>query len=165
MSTVSIIYDLGRHGWSNFKLTVGDIAVDIGPFGYCTDALGDLVRAALMLVTSDYRVEVSFDGKPREWRLIIDEGWKPELRLRILSFGDCISVKRPETEGQLLIESHVTADDFARAVQIVAQGIWDTYGAAGYNEAWIGQRGFPLRGLKTLDAALFYDEPPPKTER
>jgi hypothetical protein len=71
MSTVSIIYDLGRYGWSDFKLTVGDVAVDIGPFGYCTDALGDLVRAALMLATSDYCVEVSFDGEPREWRLII----------------------------------------------------------------------------------------------
>ena len=67
MSSVSIVYDLGRHGWSSFQLTVGDSVVDIGPFGYCTDALGDLVRAALMLVTSDYRVEVSFDGEPREW--------------------------------------------------------------------------------------------------
>jgi hypothetical protein len=34
------------------------------------------------------------------------------LRLRVLSFDDCIFVKRPEAEGQLLIESHVTADDF-----------------------------------------------------
>jgi len=74
MSPVSINYDLGRHGWSNFKLTVGDVAVEVGPFGYCTDALGDLVRAALMLATSDYRAEVSFDGEPREWRLVIDEG-------------------------------------------------------------------------------------------
>ena len=84
------------------------------------------------------------------------------MRLRVLSFDDCISVKRPEPEGQLLIEGHVIADDFARAVQTVAQGIWDTYGAAGYNEAWIGQRGFPLRGLKALDAALSFDEPPSK---
>jgi hypothetical protein len=163
MSTVSIIYDLGHHGWSSFKLTVDDIAVDIGPFAYSTDALGDIVRAALMLATSDYHVEISFDGEPQEWRLIIDEGWKPELRLRVLLFDDWTAPKRPETEGQLLMTSHVTADGFARAVQTVAQGIWETYGAEGYNAAWIGRRGFPLRGLKALDAALSHNEPPPKS--
>ena len=46
---VCIQYDLGRHGWSKFRLNVGTASVVVGPFGYCTDALGDLVRAALML--------------------------------------------------------------------------------------------------------------------
>jgi hypothetical protein len=162
MSNISISYDLGSHGWSSFRLTIGDNAIDVGPFGYCTDALGDLVRAALMLGTSDVRVEVSFDSEPREWRIIVDEGWKPELRLRILTFADASPVKWPEEKGQIIIEDRVTADGFARAVQKVGQEIWDTYGATGYNKAWIGRRGFPLRGLKALDAALSYDEPPPK---
>ncbi len=159
MSAVSIAYDLGQHGWSSFELTIRDKAIDIGPFGYLTDALGDLVRAALLMATSDYRAEVRFDGEPRLWRLVVDEGWKPELRLRVFddSFGEGL-----ETDVQLAIEGHVTADDFARAVRTVAQGIWDTYGATGYDEAWTGGRGFPLQGLKALDAALSYDEPPPK---
>src|ERR1700722_5022727 len=98
MSAVSIAYDLGQHGWSSFQLTIGDRAMDIGPFGYCTDALGDLVRAALLIATSDYRVEVRFDGEPREWRLVVDEGWKPELRLRAVPVeGRCGG--RPETDG------------------------------------------------------------------
>ncbi len=158
MSAIAITYDLGRHGWSKFKLTVGDNALDIGPFGYCTDALGDLVRAALLLATSGYCAEVRFDGEPFEWRLVIDEGWKPELRLRVLTFGDCIA-EQPETAGTLALEGHVTADEFARAVQLTTQGIWDKYGAKGYNEAWNGPRGFPLRGLRALDAALSLDEP------
>jgi hypothetical protein len=33
-----------------------------GEFGYCTDALGDLVRAALMIVTSGRYAVVTFDG-------------------------------------------------------------------------------------------------------
>ena len=53
-----IVTAQGRHGWSSFRLTVGDKAWDIGPFGYCTDALGDLVPAALLLATPDYRAEV-----------------------------------------------------------------------------------------------------------
>ncbi len=158
MSAVSITYDLGRHGWSSFKLTVGRNVLNIGPFGYCTDALGDLVRAALLLATSDYRAEVRFDGEPYEWRLVVDEGWKPELRLRVLTFDDGFA-EQPEVDGKLEIEGQVTADDFARAVQHVAQGIWDTYGADGYNQAWTGQRGFPLRGLRALETALSYAEP------
>jgi len=149
MSTISIAYDLGQHGWSSFRLTLGDKTLDIGPFGYCTDALGDLVRAALLLATSDYRAEARFDGEPYEWRLSFDEGWKPELRLRV------------EGDGELLLEGFVSADDFARAVRNTAQGIWDVYKADGYNEAWNGDRGFPLRALKALDAALICDEPPP----
>jgi hypothetical protein len=155
MPAVSIVYDLGRHGWSSFALTVGDDAIDIGPFGYCTDALGDLVRAALILATSGYHAEVCFDGEPREWRLVLDEGWKPELRLRVYD-----TAKHPNAD--LVFENYVAADDFAHAVRTVAQHIWDTYGAAGYNEAWSGQQGFPLRGLKALDTALSYEEPPPK---
>ena len=157
MPAVSIVYDLGRLGWSNFKLTVGESAVDIGPFGYCTDALGDLVRAALLLVTSGSRAEVCFDAEPGGWRLVLDEGWKPELRIRVYD-----SSKSAIADSDVIIENYATADDFARAVQKVAQRIWDTYGAAGYNEAWAGDRGFPLRGLRALDAALSHQEPPPK---
>lgn len=91
MSAVSITYDLGKHGGSSFKLTLGDKTLDIGPFGYCSDALGDLIRAALVLATSGYRAEVCFDGEPYEWRLFVDEGWKPELRLRVEGNGEVLN--------------------------------------------------------------------------
>jgi hypothetical protein len=78
-----IVTAQGRHGWSSFRLTVGDKAWDIGPFGYCTDALGDLVPAAPLLATPDYRAEVRFDGEPYEWRLVVDEGWNPQLRYEL----------------------------------------------------------------------------------
>jgi len=149
MSTVSIAYDLGRHGWSRLKLTVGDKTLDIGPFGSCADALGHLIQAALMMAISADRVEVCFDGEHYEWLLSLDEGWKPELSLRV------------EGDGEVLLEGHVTADDFARAVQKAGQAIWETYNVDGYNDAWNGPRGFPLRALKALDAALSCDEPPP----
>ena len=68
---LAIEYQLGQHGWSQFRLTVGDASTVVGEFGYCTDALGDLVRAALLVATSGTRAEVSFDGAPTEWRLIV----------------------------------------------------------------------------------------------
>jgi hypothetical protein len=41
---VSIDYQLGQHGWSQFTLAVGAVSTVVGPFGYCSDALGDLGR-------------------------------------------------------------------------------------------------------------------------
>src|SRR6185312_2319561 len=81
---VCIEYEVGQHGWSKFRLNVGTAAVVVGPFGYCTDALGDLVRAALMIATSGWRAEVSFDAEPMEWRLIAE--WSREFRVRVLTF-------------------------------------------------------------------------------
>lgn len=151
MSTVSIAYDLGQNGLSSFRLTVDDKTLDIGPFGCGADALGHLIRAALMMAISADRVEVSFDGEHYEWLLSLEEDWEPELSLRV------------EGNGEVLLEGRIAADDFARAVQKAGQGIWDTYKAEGYNDAWNGPRGFPLRALKALDAALSCDEPsPPK---
>lgn len=164
MPIVSINYDLGQHGWSSFRLTVADNSIDIGPFGYCTDALGDLVRAALLLATSAYRAEVRFDGEPFEWRLVLDEGWAsqlhpPDLRLRVLTF-DSLMPEKPETEGETVFQAKVAADDFVRAVLQAAQKIWDEHGAAGYNERWISSTRFPLRGLTALKAALACNDPP-----
>ena len=61
---VRIDYQLGKNGWSHFQLNVGTDSVVVGPFGYCTDAPGDLVRSALVIATSGLRAEVSFDAEP-----------------------------------------------------------------------------------------------------
>ena len=131
----------------SFDLIVGDKRAPIGAFGFCTDALGDLVRAALLLATCANSAEVHFDGEPFEWRLSVYEGWKKEALLRV------------EANRDVVLEDRVAADGFARAVQKVAPSLWDTHGAVGYNEAWHGNRGFPLRALRALDAALSNDEP------
>lgn len=161
---LSIDYKLGHHGWSSFRLAVGETSTEVGEFGYCTDALGDLVRAALIVATSGDRAEVSFDGEPWEWRLIVDKDWKAptpprEFRVRILVFPD-ISARSSEADGQIVFEALCAADAFARAVQTSAQVIWDEYGADGYNKAWLPLRnGFPLRALQALKAALLTEEP------
>ena len=150
---VAIDYDLGEAGWSSFVLRVGDLSTEVGAFSYTTNALDDLIRVALSCATLAYRTEASFDGEPNEWRLILDEGWAPLMRLRILDFND-IQAGFPEDKVIVNFEARVPADGFARAVQKAAQKIWDAYGSAGYVAAWGGQRAFPLRGLKALDAAL-----------
>jgi hypothetical protein len=166
----SIAYNLGQHGWSSFKLTIGNASVDIGPFGYCTDALGDLIRAALVVAASGDRAEVSFDGEPHEWRLIADWYLRPEthppvrFRVRVLTFRD-IYARSPEADGQTIFEAEINADEFARTVERAAQTIWDRYGADGYHKAW-GTKAFPLRALQALKVALATEEPtPPPPDR
>lgn len=161
---ISIAYDLGEHGWSKFTLTVGDQTTEVGAFGYCTDALGDLVRAALAIAASAFRAEVSLDGEPMEWRLIVQREWRspvPDLfAIKVLVFED-IYERQAEDAGDLEFEAHATGDAFARAVAAVAQAIWDEHGADGYNRLWAGSDGFPLKALRALQKALETEEPAP----
>ena len=48
---VSITYNLQPNGWAGFALNVEEATINVGEFGYCTDALGDLLLAALTIVT------------------------------------------------------------------------------------------------------------------
>jgi hypothetical protein len=150
---VSINYQLGQHGWSEFQLTVGTASVVVGPFGYCSDALGDLVRAALMIATSGFQAEVLFDGEPREWRLMIG------------SYADTIQPKwldfrlRVIDQGVTTFEAPCEADAFVHAVLSAAQGIWDEHGIDGYDRIWGGPKGFPLRAMSALKTAVSILEP------
>jgi len=150
---VSIAYDLGEAGWSSFVLTVHGKRYEVGAFSWITDALDDLVRLAIDVATGANRAQVSLDGEPMEWRLILDQDNEPDMRLRILTFPDA-SKAAPESEGHLDFEARVRADDFARAMQTAVHGLWDRYGEKGYAEKWGGDRGFPLRAMRALDAAL-----------
>ncbi|MGA7484113.1 MAG: hypothetical protein WBW26_19765, partial [Bradyrhizobium sp.] len=159
---VCIDYQLGKNGWSRFQLSVGKASVVVGPFGYCTDALGDLVRAALMIATSGLRSEVSFDAEPMEWRLIVGpypalSGWA-DFSLRVLTFPDAGGLPLPEAEGHKLFEAECSAESFVDAVLRVAEAVWDEYGADGYDRVWGGPCGFPLRALTALKAAISVQE-------
>lgn len=130
---VSIDYRLGKNGWSQFQLSVGTASIGVGPFGYCTDALGDLVRAALVIATSGLTAEVSFDAEPMEWRLIAGPypalaGWT-DFSLRVLTFPDATGPRLPQAEGNLLFEAQCTAESFVSAVLGAAEAVWDEYGA------------------------------------
>ncbi len=162
---VCIDYELGRHGWSSFRLTVGSLSTEVGPFGYCSDALGDLVRAALMIATTGWRAQVSFDGEPGEWRLVVGPYWVPppinrwtDFRLRVFTFARAYPPS-PESEGEKIFEASCSPDGFVQSVLKTAQAIWDEFGADGYDKAWGGPCGFPLRALTALKAAIAVREP------
>ena len=105
----------------------------LAAFDYCSDALGDLVRAALIIATSGWRAEVFFDGEPREWRLLIGAyadinppKWT-DSRLRVFDVA-------PGSEDNTTFEASCSPDSFIRAVLMAAQAVWDQYGADGYDK-------------------------------
>ena len=170
---ISIRYDLGQHGWASFTLSAGEHTVEVGAFGYCTDALGDLVRAALLIATGASRAEARFDGEPKEWRLIVTDPNKEtchflgpaerplrplDVSLRLLAFPD-FGRSRPEAEGKALLDISIGPHAFACAVQQAAQAVWDRHGPEGYDAAWCGTNGFPSRALKALATALAHQDP------
>ncbi len=125
--SVLVDYELNENGWANFSLSIGASSARVGPFGYCSDALGDLIRMALMIATSACRAEASFDGEPQEWRLIIGEGFRrtlsqDRLRVRVLVFPD-LQRQSPEEQGNLIFEGYTSADEFARAVLMAGQAV------------------------------------------
>ena len=146
-------------GWANCSLTVGAQAFEMSGVSYCTDALGDLIRVATLMAAGHNVATISFDGEPREWRWMFQRHWFDDLkgrqeglRIRILGFYD-ISEQAPEAEGQLKFEAACDPDDFARAVEQVADRIWSELGTAGYAQVW-GMEPFPTRALVALKAAL-----------
>ena len=160
---VRIGYQLGKNGWSSFELSVGPTSVVVGPFGYTTDALGDLVRAALMIATSGLRAEVSLNAEPMEWRLIAGgyaakSGWI-DFGVRVLTFPDALGPPLAEAEGHKVFEAQCSAKGFVDAVLTAAESIWDQYAIEGYDRLWGGPCGFPLRALTALKAATSVQEP------
>ena len=164
VSPVSIEYRLEQHGWASFTLTVDDLHVEVGEFGYCTDALGDLIRAALMVVTGGGFASASFDAEPKEWRILLgtEGSWTSPsdmIPLRVRTFSHS-GAGLPESQGVMVFEAEVERDQFARAVLAAAQTVLERLGVDGYAKAWnFTFSRYPLRALHALETALTIEEP------
>jgi hypothetical protein len=147
-------------GWAELELRSGHQSFTVDGVSYTTDALGDLLRAALMIATGAWSASVSFDGEPRESRLIAGNFWDAASRrrrfcVRVLEFAD-IASKQPDEEGVPVFEAECEARDFAAAVRDAARRLWEV-GADGYRWRDIP---FPLRALRALETALATKDPP-----
>jgi len=163
--SIAIEYILEQHGWASLAISLGNAQNRIGSFGYCTDALGDLIRAAVAIAIGSPRAEVIFDGEPHLWGLTIQDGWQstrhPQaFRFSIRSKSDVSGDDHlsPFAWPRVLVENFVAADAFAMAVSLAAHEVLNEHGEKGYFARWVQHR-FPTRALVALDAALA--TPPP----
>jgi hypothetical protein len=151
--------DLQDHGWAYCSITTSEGRFQIGSFGDCTDAFGDLVRAGLLIATGAYAAQVSFDGEPMEWRLVVERRQFHPMLVKVVTFPDIYS-QSPDDDGDLLFSVQCTPDAFSKAVAVAAQALLDEIGIEGFANRW-RLTGFPLRALRALQSALPIEEPQP----
>lgn len=165
---VSFCYQLTEHGWASLEVLVGGRKLVISEFTSLTDGLGDLVRAALQVATGASHVGVIFDKEPRRWGLALEPaGLSPDnrriARLTIRDGGTSLRDDGWSNQpvwrwaAQSSLEGHVDTDEFARAIQLEASRARELYDDETYRDRWgyFGSlEGFPLRGLRALEAAL-----------
>jgi hypothetical protein len=165
---ISFAFELHEHGWASLGITVGGRSVQIPRFGYTTDGLGDLVRAALIIAAGERYVGVIFDEEPQRWGLALEPaGLSRDLRriarLTVRDGGTSLDAdgwsKRSvwEWNAPPVLEGYVSTDDFARATHLVATSARQRYDDTTYRQRWGyhgSLEGFPLRGLVALEAAL-----------
>lgn len=107
-------------GWADCELQLGDRIFVLNSFSYTTDALGDLLRFALMIATGAYRATASFDREPAEWRLVAvnQTDWETGrgmVSISVFEFADSYK-DAPLSEGHQVFVGDCGASDFAQAV-------------------------------------------------
>jgi hypothetical protein len=160
---VSIEFKFAGAGWADLILKIGQETFVLEGFSYTTDALGDLLRMALMIATGAWTARASFDREPIEWRLIAGNVWddKPKrwregFWLRVLEFPDIYKRDRDEA-GYVAFEATCEPQSFAKAVADCARRYIAQYGTEKYE--W-GNNPFPMRALTALSAAMETSDPP-----
>lgn len=165
-------FELYQAGLANLEIVLGKRKFAIPAFGPTTDGLGDLVRAALQIATGGSHVGVIFDEEPQRWGLALEPAGLSRnkeriARLTLRDGGTALSADGWSNHAvwrwaaQPVLEGYVTTDAFAGAVQVVAASARIRYSDDVYRERWGypgSLEGFPLRGLKALEAVLAVSE-------
>lgn len=147
---LAIQYRLTGHGWSECTISSGELSCRISA-SYLSDALGNLVRAAVALLSGFSALTFSFEEEPGEYRWVIRSPQFNEIDLFILDFDDLYN-GRPDHEGKELFQIRCVPETFALAVYEAASRVLREEGEAGYAERWANHQ-FPggqlaeLRGL------------------
>ena len=155
IGTVTIALDVEDSGWATLQISTGACAYTIAGFGDCTDAFGDLARAALAVVTGGREARVRFDGEPNEWRLVLSRpqtfDGPDRLTLRVLEFRDIVEAL-PDSEGFEAFSADIETDAFGHAVLAALQSLSTDIEA--FHRRWRASEGFPTRATAALAAAL-----------
>jgi hypothetical protein len=157
--TCSVEFRVTGAGWADLVLQFDDKSLTLRGISYTTDALGDLVRAALMIATGAYSAQVSFDNEPGEHRLVLTShldaaSGKGPVSIVALELADLYAAS-PNADGHQTFIADCEALDFGRAVLACAHSAQESFGAT-YD--W-GGNGFPVSALRALEIALVTRDP------
>jgi hypothetical protein len=149
--TLTIDYKLTGSGRAECTISDGKSSCTVTA-SYLSDALGDLVLSAVVMLHWFNDLSFSFEEEPGEFRWIftVAREKQPELlELKVLDF-------RYEHHGQpsrLLFQTVCSAVVFGNAVLKAASDVLAEYGEAGYKERWV-EYPFPTERVDELTRLL-----------
>jgi hypothetical protein len=137
---------VGPHGWARAKFEIGEAQLSLLA-SYMTDALGDLIRAALALAggSSDQKVVWVEEPGCSEWVLIRDS---ETLRVQIVHY-DGLSPTHLGDLGVPELDASCSTAEFLNAIYLGADAALSAHGPDRYKELWRAHE-FPVADLGTL---------------
>lgn len=147
MHEVALDFRLTGDGWSEATFRMGGARLALLA-GYLTDALGDLVRAAVAVADGQATPIVIWDAEPNQYRWYLQRSANA-VEVRIAGDDQWVDGDL----GTTLLRSACTPVAFCSAVADAATEVLSRHGVDGYLDLW-GQHPFPLAALEALKAAL-----------
>lgn len=148
---LNITYRVIGVGWAECTVDDGESTCTVTA-SYLSDALGNLVLAALALLSRFSRLTFSFDEEPGEYRWVISSPRLNEVEIQILSLNELWGDK-PDSEGRLLFRTVCTPETFGNSVHAAAACVLAEYGEAGYQKQW-SEHPFPMAQFRELSILL-----------
>lgn len=119
---------------------------------YLSDALGNLVLAAVGVLAGLHCVETSFDEEPGEFRWAVEWHDNTDVHVRVLRFDELWG-NRLSAEGKELLGFTCHPLVFGEAVHKAASIVLAQHGLAGYKEKWV-RHDFPQKQLELLHSYI-----------
>ncbi|MEV1061526.1 hypothetical protein [Streptomyces sp. NPDC050263] len=147
-------WELTGHGSAECRLSgEGERATSL-VFGYCTDALADLVAGAGALYGPSRVTRFFFDAEPAELRWVLRRTGGEEVEVTVYRFPDVgVSPDLPDAEGTVIWRSAQPRSVFARAVLTAARAVLARHGEDGYRERW-ARHDYPTALVQDLSRFL-----------
>jgi hypothetical protein len=149
--SLTIDYRLVGAGWSECTIRFGEAECEISA-SYLSDALRNLVLAAVAVLAGAHSISVGFDEEPGEYRWAVSRASGDRVVLKVLEFQELWG-NRPNSEGKVLLEASLHPLEFAEAVSNATSRVLSAHGAKEYKEKWVEHK-FPAKELELLSAYI-----------
>jgi hypothetical protein len=159
-----IAFRLTGNGWADIVIESESGSHEIAGISYLSDALDDLVRVGLGVATHSHFNVAQFFHEPGSTIFIAELAWIEGLNWR--NGARISTVRGSEHDDELPSNASLlkarrefwvnfsSPDALARAILLAAEHVETEHGLDGYKKLWGGARGFPLRAVAALRAAL-----------
>jgi hypothetical protein len=148
---MELIYDLKAEGWASVRIAEGDAQLEF-TCSRLSDALGDLAKAAAMLLGGSREESCALQDEPGEYRFLFSRGESDALTIRVLWFEESFS-GRADPFGKEVFRCNCVVLDFVGQLFASLHRILLARGVEGYQKTWRNY-DFPMRAYEAIRQRL-----------